>query len=868
MKTYSKIIAGALAVLMSAGATGMYAMANEKKDKENAVSASGAATDSSAKPSADANGKTYKQETVYVMTNASGSNEKVIVSDWLKNPKGLTELKDTSKLSDIENTKTDDTFDRSGDNIVWKTNGGDIYYKGNYSGELPFEMKITYTLDGKQVKPDDLLGKSGKVTIRYEFVNKTSQSVTVNGKQHNVRIPFVMTTGSILDTEIFSNVSVTNGKIISDGSKQIFIGVAVSGIKQSIDALKSSSDPADKTKLKDIDIPEFIELSADVRNFEMPTVLTLATNDLFSEIDLDASEILSEAEKKLNEATDGADKLTKGAKDLHTGTSQLKNSVGELTSGIDKLYTGSVTLSDGLKTVNDGAKILSDGANALNSSTGTLTGGVGALKTGSQELTSGLGEVCVGAGKLTQGTNAAVNGFNQIDQKLPELKTGAAQLKEGAQQLTDAAAQLYDGSNRLTTGLEAAQQGISQLQTGASSISDSLSAQSDKKVKGTLAGTAQEVSQGAAQVYGELNKINTGFGELTNNAKQLGKGIDTAAANLGSTISANEQALAALTKAEQENPSQELTTCIQTLKKTITEQKQILASLKSSSNAKDPTVRDGLDQLEKYAGTFQTGVKTLTDSTKTLSAGAAQLSAGTDKLLGETTDAVKNLSSGINTLKDKFSEKGSGILDGSKTLSNGLLTFGKSSESLNSGIGDVAAGVGQLESGIGQLESGAKQIDGSTSQLSGALEKLHSGAQQLTGSLSQLGSGSDKLNSSVTLLTEKIGELSIATAKLYTGSTDLKNGIVALRSASPKLSTGVKQLDDGAAELESAMNKFKQQAVDKIKAVYQDDLKSLFDEFSAITKTSDSYNNFSGIADDTDGEVKFVFQTQAIRKDD
>ena len=212
MKTYSKIIAGALAVMLSAGATGMYAMANKKEDeKSDSDESKTSSAEKSTQPN-NADGKTFKEETVYVMTKANGSNDKIIVSDWLKNPKGLKDLEDVSNLKDIENTKTDEEFDASGNKLTWKTNGGDIYYKGNYSGDLPIEMKVTYTLDGKETKPEDMAGKSGKVTIRYDFTNKAKQTININGKDQQVYVPFLLTTGSILDGDIFSNVTIKNGK--------------------------------------------------------------------------------------------------------------------------------------------------------------------------------------------------------------------------------------------------------------------------------------------------------------------------------------------------------------------------------------------------------------------------------------------------------------------------------------------------------------------------------------------------------------------------------------------------------------------------------------------------------------------------------
>ena len=326
MKTYSKIIAGALAVMLSAGATGMYAMANKKEDeKSDSDESKTSSAEKSTQPN-NADGKTFKEETVYVMTKANGSNDKIIVSDWLKNPKGLKDLEDVSNLKDIENTKTDEEFDASGNKLTWKTNGGDIYYKGNYSGDLPIEMKVTYTLDGKETKPEDMAGKSGKVTIRYDFTNKAKQTININGKDQQVYVPFLLTTGSILDGDIFSNVTIKNGKVISDGNKQIFVGVAMPGLEESlnVEGLKESLKKSDeKLDEKGVEIPKYVEISADVKNFEMPTTLTLATSNLLSNAQIDTKDILDAVESKLNEMSKGVDRLSTGAGKLNAGLNTL-----------------------------------------------------------------------------------------------------------------------------------------------------------------------------------------------------------------------------------------------------------------------------------------------------------------------------------------------------------------------------------------------------------------------------------------------------------------------------------------------------------------------------------------------------------------
>ena len=112
--------------------------------------------------SAAAEERASKEETVYVIAGADGKQQSVIVSDWLKNPNKETSLQDVSDLTDIENVKGDETWTANGTSLTWDAQGNDIYYQGKSETELPVTMNISYQLDGKDIAPAELAGKSGK----------------------------------------------------------------------------------------------------------------------------------------------------------------------------------------------------------------------------------------------------------------------------------------------------------------------------------------------------------------------------------------------------------------------------------------------------------------------------------------------------------------------------------------------------------------------------------------------------------------------------------------------------------------------------------------------------------------------------------
>ncbi|MBQ3885933.1 MAG: hypothetical protein II729_07460, partial [Ruminococcus sp.] len=257
MKKYNKMIAGVLAVAISAGATGTIAYAkntdkNSSAEKEKEVKAAS----ESSRPSSD--DKAFKDETVYVLCNNDSSVKNIIVSDWLKNAPALSSLDDISELSDIVNVKGDEEFKTNGNGLEWSADGNDIYYKGKSDKELPVDVTMTYLLDGKEVSANEIAGKSGHVTIRWTYKNKQKVTKNINGKDKDIYVPFTAATAAFLDPEKFVNVEVSNGKIISDGNRLIIIGLAFPGINDTLGL--------DELEGLNVKLPESFEISADVKD--------------------------------------------------------------------------------------------------------------------------------------------------------------------------------------------------------------------------------------------------------------------------------------------------------------------------------------------------------------------------------------------------------------------------------------------------------------------------------------------------------------------------------------------------------------------------------------------------------------------------
>ena len=269
--------------------------------------------------SSESGDSTDKEETVYVIADSQGKTKEVVVSEWLKNLEGSSTIEDATNLTDIKNVKGDESYKNSGSGIVWESNGSDIYYQGKSNEELPVSVKVTYYLDGKQISPDDLLGKSGKVKIRYDYTNNSSTSVKIDNENSEVYTPFVMATGLMLPTDTFKNVTVSNGEVLSEGNNIVAFGVAMPGLADSlaIDDMENLS--------MDLDIPDYFEVTADVEDFSLGMSVTFCSNTLIDMNDFDMSDSMDDINADMDELTDGADQLVDGSTKLADGTNTLKS---------------------------------------------------------------------------------------------------------------------------------------------------------------------------------------------------------------------------------------------------------------------------------------------------------------------------------------------------------------------------------------------------------------------------------------------------------------------------------------------------------------------------------------------------------------
>ncbi len=697
MKT-SKIIAGITAIAVSAGCTLVYADNRDKKDVFENKEQDQNVTETISPKKTESELKAMKSETVYANASYTGNIKNITVSNWLKNPGSAGVIEDVSNLKNIKNIKGDQTYTEEGGTVKWQADGSDIFYQGTTDQQLPVTMKVTYFLDGKEISPEALEGRDGKVTIRFDYTNNEFRTYEINGKKYEVSVPFLAATGMILDSDKFTNIQVKNGKVVSDGSRCFVLGGALPGFKDSIDLDSFSSDDIDL----DFDIPDYFEVTADVAGFSLETTVTVVTNEFFNDIDIDAETTVNDLKNTIKELSDASDKLVDGSSSLYDGIETLLEKSGDLTAGIDKLADGAGTLDNGAKSLDDGAASLKAGISQLTDGIKQLSQNTPALINGSDEFNNGL--------KLIQSKLSTVTAdASQISQ----LVTYSSQIKSGIEQLNSSIAQLKQGvsSEAMKNTFKANGLDTDTLSDGnkacIASISEQIKQLTEQlqKIKGVTGYEAQE-AQLDAQIKSLSNIVTVlGGDEAYINASQ--QYINT----LGDAVTQLYEGSSKLNDSYAQFDG-----AVNQLAAKLAETTENISALKN-----------GIDQLAQAYGGIDSGIKAYTGGVTALYNGCDQLTAGVAKLT-DGTSSLKNgsaqLTGGISELQNGGKSLIDGIVklrDGSKDLKDGMAEFDekgiqKISDIVNndmSGLTDRIQAISRASKDYNSFSGKSESMDGS-----------------------------------------------------------------------------------------------------------------------------------------------------------
>ena len=313
-----------------------------------------------------------KSETVYAVMNGDGSIKSTTVSEHLYSASGLANVTDKTTLTDIQNTESDAEFTQNGEELVWNTNDTDVYYKGNTDKALPIDVKVTYALDGQEAALEDIIGKSGHLTVTVNLKNNETGTVNVNGKDRTIVTPLITAVGVILGGDA-SNVTAEHGMIESAAKSSVAAFVTLPGVKDSLSGLL----PDEVDSIEDY-LQDTVTVEADVEDFTCPQVMVACATSTAA---LGTSNVFDLS--SINDLTDGINQLNDAMSQLMDGASQLVDGTSQLANGV-------LALLDGANTLNNGAAALDDGLGQLTNGLDTLSANNAALNAGAQQVADGV----------------------------------------------------------------------------------------------------------------------------------------------------------------------------------------------------------------------------------------------------------------------------------------------------------------------------------------------------------------------------------------------------------------------------------------------------------------------------------------------
>ena len=822
-----RIIAGVLIVTLVATGSSVYSVnaakagsaatetveetevSEETEDTEDAESSLKELLDNGSRVSEKEIGK---EETVYVIADNTGKEQKIIVSDHLINNDDKDTLEDASTLKDIENVKGDETFTQSGNKVTWQADGNDIFYRGTSESELPVTQKLTYYLDGKEVTPEELAGKSGEVTIRFDYTNNQKVTAEIDGKDEDIYVPFMAVSGMILGDE-FSDIEVENGKVISDGSNNVVVGYALPGLKESLNVKDSDFDG-------DVTIPDYVEVKAKVENFKLDTTMTVvmnATNFISADGDNDTSKL----DEVFDTLTDAMDQLTDGSAELADGVDTLKSKMGDFKDGVGTLQSGVHAYTDGAGKIASGITQLSDSIPTLSNGVGTLNSSAATIADGVELLDNTLKTSFTDQEKAAMQTQAA----SAVDAMAEGIKNQAsATVDSRAEAIKNQASAVVDSR---------ADEIKSQAEAVVDGRADAIRSQATQMVDGKADDIKNQATQ---QVTAKFD--NGKYDEVKNEAAQeIGANMSSMTGSL--TSSADVQTLingAAFATIAAQYPT-ETAADIQTnhAAEIAAAQQQIAAQF---GNTITTAMGGAVDNLAQ-------GVANAAKRAALETAGEAALG-GAKEAAGEAAVTGAKLAAGEAAITGAKEAAGEAAVTGAKGAA-----------------GEAAVTGAKLAAGTPAV-SAAEQTK---STMAASIEQQSSNGYSLVTGARALANGTQSLADAVPALTSGVAQLKNGSAELVSNNQKLNDGVNALSDGTNAVIDGVDQLSDGAHQLADGIVTFNEDGIEKILNSYHGDIEPLMDRIQAVLDAGEDYQTYTDIADGVNGSIKFIYKTDAVKED-
>lgn len=636
-------------------------------------------------------GQKDKVENVYVKADASGAVREITVDTVLKREDGSEGIQDYSTLRDIKNTEGDEEFTREADGtLLWENHGADIHYEGKSDGQLPVSVKISYYLNGKEMKPEQIAGQNGKVRIRFDYENhmlktvemereegkererkngaeterkdgtererkdeaererkdgtemKRKDGAETTGEQAEVYVPFAALSAILLPSDQFSNIQVTNGKVMDIGDQTVVIGYALPGFTDSLKLYEY--EPA-----RDVEIPDYVEITADAEDFALDFTATVVTPGLFEDMDLESLEDVDGLVEAMEELTEASKELADGTAELFDGAKTLRGYMGDYTEGVKAIDEGAQALTDGLKMLDDNKAALEEGASALQEGLEAMDEALKGVEIPDED-SGELAPVITACRGLEADVKLLAEALGITWQSLEQLQEFWPQAEAYVQAVREAVAAAggFLSQADLDAVIAAANE-IARQQAGGAvvqALEQSLSANGIKLTEEQKQQLKQEivnsvdVSDAFTQMKGQLEEAQGHLDSLTAvPLPQLPEDIS----QLTALVSDMQKQLAVLADYAKD---------LSGVEDYLKDMEEALEQLKEGAHM----LAEGSSQLTEGIGAFNDGIRQLYDGSAALSDGTGQLAGAGDELnegAGALADGAKALADGMEVFDEE-----------------------------------------------------------------------------------------------------------------------------------------------------------------------------------------------------------------------
>ena len=614
-----------------------------------------------------------KDESVYVKADAAGRPTEKTVEVVLKKIEGSDPIEDRSNLREIKNTEGNEEYTEAGEGrYLWQNNGEDIHYKGKSDQALPVNVRITYYLEGQEVSAEKIAGKTGKVKIRFDYENNTD-------------VPFMVLSAAMLPADVFSDVEVTNGRLMDLGDQKAVIGFAFPGL---MDTLKL----VDYEPTEEIELPEYVEIEARAEDFALDFTASVVSTGLFEDLEDKDLEDLDKLPEDMDELTDASTEIRDAAQELADGgsefgdyLSQYFDGLSQLSEGTDSLDQGLTLLSQNISKISEGSKSLQGGLEQIDQSLAKVD--LSALsspesKKASEAAQAALESIGENSAALKEKLTAVGTNLETVQTFVEDVNAYIGQVQDLQKAIEElpapdlAAADLENGwTERLND--EAASQAKEKAQEAADDVRDSII----EIVEGSsfpddLGLTEEQKAQIITQIVESIDE-----NKVTVNEEDIEISLDAAFGEIRDGIQKEAEGQrntlrdVSLKIAEPSVPDLEALS-----PEKMEEITQIIGNMEQSL-AVIGAYAEGMSQTASGLTELSTALTQLKAGVSQLSGGSAQLSEGLglfEKALEAASEGSAQLSSAMKTVSSAGGELGSAywqLVDGMNEFADGIAEF-------------------------------------------------------------------------------------------------------------------------------------------------------------------------------------------------